>query len=114
MIAKTTRVADRTNAPTLLHVVGTRPNFMKVAAVMAAVQLWNLCNEASAAPLRQVLVHTGQHYDERMSRIFFHDLALPEPDHYLKVGSGTHAEQTARIMLALEPVVLAEQPDFLV
>jgi len=114
MIAKTTRVADRTNAPTLLHVVGTRPNFMKVAAVMAAVQRWNLCNEASAAALRQVLVHTGQHYDERMSRIFFHDLALPEPDYYLEVGSGTHAEQTARIMLALEPVVLAEQPDFLV
>lgn len=107
-------MADRTAAPTLLHVVGTRPNFMKVAAVMAAVERRNLRNDASAAPLRQVLVHTGQHYDEAMSRIFFHDLGLSEPDHYLEVGSGTHAEQTARTMLALEPVVLAEQPDLVV
>jgi UDP-N-acetylglucosamine 2-epimerase (non-hydrolysing) len=100
--------------PKLLHVVGTRPNFMKVAAVMAAVERWNVLNGDSAALLRQVLVHTGQHYDERMSRIFFHDLGLPEPDHYLEIGSGTHAEQTARVMLALEPVVLAEQPGLVV
>jgi UDP-N-acetylglucosamine 2-epimerase (non-hydrolysing) len=87
---------------------------MKVAAVIAAVERWNARTGGSAAPLRQVLVHTGQHYDERMSRIFFHDLGLPEPDHYLEVGSGTHAEQTAHIMLALEPVVLAEEPDLVV
>ncbi|NLT35680.1 MAG: UDP-N-acetylglucosamine 2-epimerase (non-hydrolyzing) [Gaiellales bacterium] len=108
--------------PTLLHVVGTRPNFMKVASVMAAVERWNAgcaaSEEVSASParqrLRQVLVHTGQHYDERMSRVFFHDLRLPEPDYYLGVGSGTHAEQTARIMLALEPVVERERPDLVV
>jgi UDP-N-acetylglucosamine 2-epimerase (non-hydrolysing) len=87
---------------------------MKVAAVMAAVERWNVRNGGLAAPLRQVLVHTGQHYDERMSHIFFHELGLPEPDRYLGVGSGTHAEQTAHIMLALEPVVLAEEPDMVV
>ncbi|MBN1320235.1 MAG: UDP-N-acetylglucosamine 2-epimerase (non-hydrolyzing) [Thermoleophilia bacterium] len=103
----------------LLHVVGTRPNFMKAAAVMAAVNRWN--RAAPDGPLdgpglsrprfHQVLVHTGQHYDEKMSRVFFDDLALPRPDHYLEVGSGSHAEQTARVMLALEPVLEKEAPD---
>ena len=99
----------------LLHVVGTRPNFMKVASVTAAVERWNATAAArSAAPIAQVLVHTGQHYDEAMSKVFFHDLGLPQPDHYLGVGSGTHAEQTARVMLALEPVVASERPDVVV
>jgi UDP-N-acetylglucosamine 2-epimerase (non-hydrolysing) len=93
----------------LLHVVGTRPNFMKVAPIMAAVDAWN----ATASPIRfdQVLVHTGQHYDERMSEVFFRDLGLPEPDHYLEVGSGSHAEMTAKIMMAFESVLLGERPD---
>lgn len=102
----------------LLHVVGTRPNFMKVAPIMAAVQRWN---EAPAADrpvgntqFQQVLVHTGQHYDQRMSHVFFDDLGLPQPDYYLGVGSGSHAEQTARVMLAIEPVLAAEAPDLLV
>jgi UDP-N-acetylglucosamine 2-epimerase (non-hydrolysing) len=81
---------------------------------MAAVERWN--THAGTAPgggarLRQVLVHTGQHYDARMSQVFFDDLRLPKPDYYLGVGSGSHAEQTARIMLAFEPVVLREKPD---
>jgi UDP-N-acetylglucosamine 2-epimerase (non-hydrolysing) len=99
----------------LLHVVGTRPNFMKAAAVMAAVDRWNQAVSGKGAPSRprfhQVLVHTGQHYDEKMSRVFFDDLGLPCPDHYLEVGSGSHAEQTAKIMVALEPVLAEEQPD---
>jgi UDP-N-acetylglucosamine 2-epimerase (non-hydrolysing) len=96
----------------LLHVVGTRPNFMKTAAVMAAAQRWN---EQNGSPrFAQVLVHTGQHYDEKMSRVFFADLGLPRPDYDLEVGSGSHAEQTARVMLALEPVVLRESPDLVV
>jgi len=102
----------------LLHVVGTRPNFVKVASIMAAVERWNIASAAlgqgSSALLQQILVHTGQHYDERMSRVFFRELGLPEPDHYLEVGSGSHAMQTARVMLALEPVLLAEQPDLVV
>ncbi len=89
----------------VLHVVGARPNFMKVAAVMRAL---------AAYPERfeQVLVHTGQHYDYRMSQAFFEDLDLPEADEHLGVGSGTHAEQTARILLAFEPLVLERRPDW--
>ena len=88
---------------TLLHVVGARPNFMKAAPVIAAAQR-----------VRQVLVHTGQHYDQAMSQAFFTDLELPEPDENLGVGSGTHAEQTARIMLGFEPVLNRYRPDWVV
>lgn len=87
----------------VLHVVGARPNFMKVGPVHRAL-------EATGAAV-SVVVHTGQHYDAKMSDVFFRDLGLPEPDHYLGVGGGTHAEQTARVMLAFEPVLLDEQPD---
>jgi UDP-N-acetylglucosamine 2-epimerase (non-hydrolysing) len=72
---------------------------------------------ADNSPIRrfeQVLVHTGQHYDDRMSRVFFEDLHLPKPGYDLGVGSGSHAEQTARVILTLEPVVLQEQPDLVV
>ncbi len=91
----------------IVHVVGARPNFMKVAPIAA---------EMSRRPglFDQLLVHTGQHYDENMSKVFFDDLALPEPDEFLAVGSGTHAEQTARVMMAFEPVVLREKPDWVV
>src|SRR5262249_29597731 len=87
----------------LLHVVGARPNFMKVAPVLRA---------GSAAALEQVLVHTGQHYDPSMSDAFFRDLELPAPDEMLGVGSGSHAEQTARIMVAFEPVLDQHRPDW--
>src|SRR5690606_39134390 len=87
----------------VLHVVGARPNFMKVGPVHRAL-------EATGAAV-SVVVHTGQHYDAKMSDVFFRDLGLPEPDHHLGVGGGTHAEQTARVMLAFEPVLLDEQPD---
>jgi UDP-N-acetylglucosamine 2-epimerase (non-hydrolysing) len=87
----------------VLHVVGTRPNFMKVAPVMRAL--------GDVPDLQQVLVHTGQHYDARMSDAFLQDLDLPRPDHFLGAGSGTHAEQTARVMIALEPVLAGESPD---
>ncbi len=89
------------------HVVGARPNFPKTAPIMA---------EMARFPERfqQRLVHTGQHYDHNMSRVFFEELEMPEPDVFLSVGSGTHAEQTARVMLALEPILLADRPDWLV
>ncbi len=91
----------------ILNVVGARPNFMKMAPITAAIARRQ--GEAS-----QVLVHTGQHYDEAMSASFFRVLGMPAPDINLEVGSGTHAEQTARVMLAFEPVLVAQQPDWVV
>ena len=87
----------------ILHVAGARPNFMKVAPVMAAL--------AGRPGVHQVLVHTGQHYDVNMSEVFFRQLGVPQPDVNLDVGSGTHAAQTAQIMLRLEPVLLEQRPD---
>jgi UDP-N-acetylglucosamine 2-epimerase (non-hydrolysing) len=89
----------------VMLVAGARPNFMKVAPVLRVLR---------AAGHRPILVHTGQHYDPRMSDAFFRDLGLPEPEHHLGVGSGTHAEQTARVMTAFEPVLVAERPDWVV
>lgn len=80
----------------ILHVVGARPNFMKAAPVYSA---------CAKHGFSQTLVHTGQHYDENMSGVFFQELGLPDPDVDLQVGSGSHAEQTARIMLRFEKVI---------
>ncbi|MDB5722939.1 MAG: hypothetical protein JWP15_3557 [Alphaproteobacteria bacterium] len=90
-----------------IHLVAAaRPNFMKVAP------LWHAL---SAAPgFEPVLIHTGQHYDFNMSDAFFADLRLPEPDHHLGIGSGSHAEQTGRVMIAYEKVALADRPDWLI
>jgi UDP-N-acetylglucosamine 2-epimerase (non-hydrolysing) len=90
----------------LLHVVGARPNFMKVAPVLHAGD--------RVKGLKQYLVHTGQHYDAAMSDRFFTDLGLPAPDVNLGVGSGTHAVQTAKIMLEFEPVLDRLKPDWVV
>lgn len=95
----------------IMHVVGARPNFMKVAPVMAAMTAWNESCEARAPRFEQVLVHTGQHYDDVLSQVFLEQLALPEPDESLRVGSGSHARQTARLLEALEPVMLRHRPD---
>jgi UDP-N-acetylglucosamine 2-epimerase (non-hydrolysing) len=84
--------------------VGTRPNFVKTAPIVAEL---GRRPEAFA----QVLVHTGQHYDREMSEIFFEDLGIGEPDHLLGVGSGTHAQQTARVIERLEPLLLEIEPD---
>lgn len=89
----------------VLVVAGARPNFMKVAPVLRAL---------SAAGHRAVLVHTGQHYDARMSDAFFADLRIPQPDYHLGVGSGSQAAQTARVMEAFEPVLLDVRPDWVV
>ncbi|HEX4729811.1 MAG TPA: UDP-N-acetylglucosamine 2-epimerase (non-hydrolyzing) [Solirubrobacterales bacterium] len=91
----------------ILYVVGTRPNFVKTAPVIAAMR--------SRLPEgRHVIVHTGQHYDRLMSEIFLDELGVPAPDHMLEVGSGTHAQQTARTMERLEPVIQNERPDLVV
>ena len=91
----------------ILHVVGARPNFVKIAPIMRAVA-------AHPAEFEQLLVHTGQHYDFKMSQVFFDELQLPQPDVNLEVGSGSHAWQTAQIMQRFEPVVLDYKPDWVV
>ena len=92
----------------ITYIVGTRPNFVKMAPVLA--RLRERLPEAEHS-----LIHTGQHYDAAMSEIFFEELGgLPDPDHLLNIGSGTHAEQTARVMESLEPLVLAERPDLMI
>ncbi len=87
----------------IINVAGARPNFMKIAPLMEAF--------AAEPRIEPMLVHTGQHYDERMSDLFFRQLGIPAPDVNLGVGSGSHATQTAAIMTAFEPIVLAEKPD---
>ncbi|MGB7589384.1 MAG: UDP-N-acetylglucosamine 2-epimerase (non-hydrolyzing) [Solirubrobacterales bacterium] len=88
----------------IVYVVGTRPNFVKTAPVIAALR--------DRLPRgRHTIVHTGQHYDRLMSEVFLEELGVPAPDHMLEVGSGSHAQQTARTMERLEPVLIEEQAD---
>ena len=102
----------------LINVVGARPNFMKIAPIIRALKKHNNRVDLSLgthhSKVAAILVHTGQHYDYEMSKVFFEDLELPEPDIYLGVGSGTHAEQTGNVMIAFEKVLLKERPDLVV
>jgi UDP-GlcNAc3NAcA epimerase len=86
----------------VLTVIGNRPQFIKAAAVSAPLR----------AVAEEVLVHTGQHYDEALSQVFFDELQLPRPEHRLELGGGTNAAQTARMLAALEPLLASERPDF--
>jgi UDP-N-acetylglucosamine 2-epimerase (non-hydrolysing) len=90
---------------TIVHVIGARPNYMKIAPLMEALR---------AMPYRQVLVNTGQHYDDMMARAFVRDLGLPTPDYDLGIGSASHAVQTARVMIEFEKVCETERPDLVV
>jgi UDP-N-acetylglucosamine 2-epimerase (non-hydrolysing) len=90
----------------IVNVCGARPNFMKIAPLMRAY--------ADYPDIQPLLVHTGQHYDQNMSDLFFRQLEIPEPDLNLGVGSGSHAVQTAEIMQRFEPVILEHQPDWIV
>ena len=85
----------------VINVVGTRPNFMKMMPVISGLNKLNIPN---------MLIHTGQHYDENMSKVFFRDLRIPDPDIFLGVGSGSHAEITAKIMIEFEKVCLKNNP----
>jgi UDP-N-acetylglucosamine 2-epimerase (non-hydrolysing) len=89
----------------VLHVVGARPNFMKAAPLLRVLR---------SRRIEQILVHTGQHYSANMSDVFFTQLAIPAPDVNLEVGSGTHACQTAEVMVRFEPVVLEQKPDIVI
>ena len=90
----------------VVNIVGARPNFMKIAPIHHQMRNNHLIDP--------ILVHTGQHYDEKMSKTFFVDLCMPEPDIYLGVGSGSHASQTAAVMTSLEKVLIDEKPDWIV
>ncbi len=87
----------------IICVAGARPNFIKIAPIIEQI--------GKRKEIEHVLIHTGQHYDFKMSQVFFQDLEIPDPDIYLNVGSGSHAEQTAKIMLEFEKVLLKEKPD---
>ena len=88
----------------VICVSGARPNFMKIAPIMRALN--------NQGGIETLLVHTGQHYDENMSKVFFNDLGIPQPDVNLEVGSASHAVQTAEIMKGFEPIVMSYDPDY--
>ena len=103
----------------IISVVGARPNFIKVAPIHKSFQKRNFNNRVNAnstnvGQIQHLICHTGQHYDENMSKVFFGDLELPKPDFYLGIGSGTHAEQTGKIMIEFEKVLLEEKPDLVI
>ena len=89
----------------IIVVVGARPNFMKMAP---------LYQDLKRRKLPVLFLHTGQHYDKNMSKVFFDELEMPEPDIYLGVGSGSHAEQTAKIMIDFEKVCVKEKPSMVI
>ncbi len=90
----------------IISVVGARPNFMKVAPIYRAFKKYE-------DKIEHLICHTGQHYDEKMSKVFFDDLELPKPHYYLGIGSGSHAEQTGKVMIEFEKVLLKEKPDMI-
>ena len=91
----------------LIHIIaGARPNFMKIAPILRAAEKYK-------DQLTCCVIHTGQHYDKAMSDIFFEELGIPKPDHHLGCGGGSHAEQTAKIMVAYEQLCIADNPDAL-
>ncbi len=95
----------------IISIVGARPNFMKIAPFIRAIKNHN---KKSDKKIEHILVHTGQHYDIRMSQQFFKDLNIPPADIHLEIGSGTHAEQVGKTMIGFEKVLRKEKPDWVV
>ncbi len=91
----------------IINIVGARPNFMKIAPIIRSMDM-------RPDVIEHLLVHTGQHYDEKMSKSFFNDLGLPKPDVDLGVGSGSHAEQTGKVMIAFEKILQKEKPHLVI
>ena len=99
----------------IISVVGARPNFMKIAPFIKAIKEFNSTLTAqSSLHMAHLLVHTGQHYDDRMSRSFFEALGIPDADINLGIGSGSHAEQVGNTMIEFEKVLIQEKPDWVV
>lgn len=103
----------------IISVVGARPNFMKIAPLIKAINKYNESfnlpfTSSPFHPISHILVHTGQHYDDRMSKSFFEQLEIPQVDINLGIGSGSHAEQVGKTMIEFEKVLLSEKPDWVV
>jgi len=98
----------------IISVVGARPNFMKIAPFIRAINNYNKTSSSTQNHITHILVHTGQHYDDRMSKQFFEDLHIPEVDYNLGVGSGSHAEQVGKTMIEFEKILRIEKPDWVV
>jgi UDP-N-acetylglucosamine 2-epimerase (non-hydrolysing) len=113
LFVSNTPKVNRQSLPRLLFVAGARPNFVKVAPLLAAARPRE-GTSGSDARAEARLVHTGQHYDEAMSRLFFDELQIPRPDVDLEVGSGSHGVQTGLVLQRLEPVVMEWRPDAVV
>lgn len=94
----------------ILSIVGARPNFIKIASIARAIEEHNI--QGTIPFIAHIIIHTGQHYDNKMSSLFFDELEIPKPDINLGVGSGSHAVQTAKIMKRFEPVLLEQKPDY--
>ena len=90
----------------ILTIVGARPQFIKAAAVRRAIQKINTMKRR----IQEILVHTGQHYDYMMDKVFFEELKLPKPDYHLGVGSGSHAKQTGKMLEGIEAALQREKP----
>jgi UDP-N-acetylglucosamine 2-epimerase (non-hydrolysing) len=91
----------------IISIVGARPNFIKIAPIHKAFV-------KHTRIIKHLICHTGQHFDEKMSKVFFDELDMPKPDFYLGIGGGSHAEQTAKIMLGFEKVLIQEKPDLII
>lgn len=91
----------------VISVVGARPNFIKIAPIHKAFQKYR-------KDIKHLICHTGQHFDDKMSKVFFDDLQMPKPDYFLGIGGGSHAQQTARIMVEFEKIILDEKPDLII
>src|SRR5437016_12372564 len=98
----------------LMLVAGARPNFMKIAPLIKSIEAYNGNREAKGPRIDCRLVHTGQHYDQKMSDVFFSELGIPAPDINLEVGSGSHAVQTANVMTGFEYVCQQQRQDWVV
>jgi len=96
----------------IISVVGARPNFMKIAPFVHAIEAYN--RDHVSEKIEHLLVHTGQHYDDRMSKVFFESLGIPDADRHMNIGSGTHAEQVGHTMIAFEKIIKEEKPDWVV
>ena len=98
---KVPAAVERNHNPKIVSIIGARPQFIKASVVTAALRV---------AGINDILVHTGQHYDENMSEVFFEEMGIPQPQYNLGVGSGTHAQQTAASLIGIENVLLKEKP----